>query len=166
VFGECEFAIEFDRFIIDITFSSSNKKKDFKMNIKYTTTQKMTSDEFIDILKRSTLGERRPIDNVKCIEGMLDHADILVLAMDEEKIVGVARAMTDFNYACYLSDLAVDVAYQKMGIGQKLIVKVQGELEESCKIILLSAPDAVGYYPKIGFTGHGSAWTLAREIKG
>ena len=123
----------------------------------------MTSDEFIDILKRSTLGERRPIDNEKCIQGMLDHADILVLALDDGKIVGVARAVTDFNYACYLSDLAVDVDYQKMGIGQKLIETVQNELEKSCKIILLSAPDAVGYYPKIGFTQHGSAWTLVQS---
>jgi len=137
-----------------------------KMNISYEVREKISSELFVDVLNRSTLGERRPIDNAKCIEGMLKHADILVLAMDEEKIVGVARAVSDFNYACYLSDLAVDVAYQKMGIGQKLIAKVQGELEKSCKIILLSAPDAVGYYPKIGFTGHGSAWILAREIKG
>ena len=131
-----------------------------KMNISYEVREKISSELFIDILKRSTLGERRPIDNVKCIEGMLEHADILVVAMDGAKIVAVARAMTDFNYACYLSDLAVDVAYQKMGIGQKLISTVQGELEKSCKIILLSAPDAVGYYPKIGFSQHGSAWTL------
>jgi ribosomal protein S18 acetylase RimI-like enzyme len=132
------------------------------MNIIYTTKQKITSAEFIEILNRSTLAERRPIDNKKCIQGMLDHADILVLALDDGKIIGVARAVTDFNYACYLSDIAVDVEYQKMGIGQKLIATVQGELEKSCKIILLSAPDAVGYYPKIGFTQHGSAWTLAQ----
>jgi len=129
------------------------------MNITYTTKQKITSDEFIDILNRSILGERRPVDNVTCIQGMLDHADIFVLALDKSKIVGVARAVTDFNYACYLSDLAVDVDYQKMGIGKKLIETVQGELEKGCKVILLSAPDAVGYYPKIGFTQHGSAWT-------
>jgi len=92
---------------------------------------------------------------------MLDHADILVLAMDGEKIEGVARAISDFNYACYLSDLAVDVAYQKMGIGEKLIDKVKEEVEEGCKIILLSAPAAVEYYPKVGFTQHPSAWVLA-----
>lgn len=132
------------------------------MNIKYTKNQKITSKEFIEILKHSTLGERRPIDDEKCIQGMLDHADILALALDDGKIVGVARAVTDFNYACYLSDLAVDVAYQNMGIGQGLIETVQGELEKSCKIILLSAPDAVGYYPKVGFTQHRSAWTLVK----
>ena len=130
--------------------------------VTYTTTQTITSNEFIDILKRSTLGERRPIENKKCIQGMLDHADILALALDDGKIIGVARAVTDFNYACYLSDLAVDVNYQKMGIGQKLIATVQEQLEDSCKIILLSSPDAVGYYPKIGFKGHDSAWVLAQ----
>jgi len=130
------------------------------VKINYTTKQKITPKEFIDILNRSTLGERRPVDDEKCIQGMLEHADILVLAMDKEKIVGVARAISDFNYACYLSDLAVDVAYQKMGIGEGLIDKVKEELEEECKIILLSAPDAVDYYPKVGFTQHPSAWVL------
>jgi predicted N-acetyltransferase YhbS len=128
------------------------------MNIKYKISQNLTADEFINILERSTLGERRPIDDEKCMQGMLDHADVLVVALDGEKVVGVARAVTDFHYACYLSDLAVDVAYQKMGIGQRLIDVVRNELEESCKIILLSAPDAAGYYPKVGFIQHPSAW--------
>lgn len=91
---------------------------------------------------------------------MLDHADVLVVALDAEKVVGVARALTDFHYACYLSDLAVDIEYQKMGIGQRLIEEVQKNLEEGCKIILLSTPDASEYYPKIGFTQHPSAWVL------
>jgi len=132
------------------------------MTIKYKTTQTLTAKEFINILERSTLGERRPIDDGKCIQGMLDYADVLVVALDGEKVVGVARAVTDFNYACYLSDLAVDVEYQKMGIGQRLIAEVQKNLEEGCKIILLSAPDATTYYPKVGFTQHPSAWVLAK----
>ena len=128
------------------------------MNINYISNKKITSKAFIDILNRSTLGERRPVDDEKCIQGMLDHADILIVAMNDEKIVGVARAISDFNYACYLSDLAVDVGYKKMGIGKKLIDKVGEQLEEGCKIILLSAPDAADYYPKVGFTQHPSAW--------
>ena len=133
------------------------------MNIMYTSNQQITANEFIDILKRSTLSERRPIGDHSCIEGMLEHADIFALALEGEKIVGVARAMTDFHYACYLSDLAVDVAYQKMGVGEQLIATVQKQLENSCKIILLSAPDAARYYPKIGFTQHHSAWVLKKD---
>ncbi len=128
------------------------------MSIVYELKNSLSSSDFIDILKRSTLAKRRPIDDEMCIEGMLKHADIIVLAKDDEKIVGVARAVTDFSYACYLSDLAVDIAYQKRGIGQGLIDKVQEQLLKSCKIILLSAPDAREYYPKVGFIQHSSAW--------
>jgi len=122
------------------------------LNIQYKLNPKLTTDEFIDILTRSTLGERRPIDDKECIDGMIKNADIIVVAIDSDKIVGVARAVTDYNYCCYLSDLAVDEKYQKNGIGKQLISKIQEQLNDKCKIILLSAPDATEYYPKIGFT--------------
>jgi predicted N-acetyltransferase YhbS len=96
---------------------------------------------------------------------MIENADIIVSAIIDNKIIGIARAVTDFNYCCYLSDFAVDEQYQKGGIGKKLISKVQEQLNNKCKIILLSAPDATKYYPKIGFTQHNSAWTLARQDK-
>jgi N-acetylglutamate synthase-like GNAT family acetyltransferase len=134
-----------------------------KMEIKYNLNPKITMDEFINILKNSTLGERRPIDDIMCIEGMLEHADILVTAMHNDIIVGVARAVTDFNYCCYLSDLAVHVEYQKKGIGKELISQVQAQLSEKCKVILLSSPQAREYYPKVGFTKHDSAWVVANK---
>jgi predicted N-acetyltransferase YhbS len=135
------------------------------IDINYDVSPNLSSDAFIDILTRSTLGERRPIDDRECIEGMLKHADIILIATHEEKIVGVARSVTDFNYACYLSDLAVDVNYQKHGIGKQLIEKTRELLGKKCKIILLSAPAVTEYYPKIGFTPHTSAWTLGRDDK-
>lgn len=133
------------------------------MNIEYKLNKNITSLEFIEILKNSTLGERRPIEDLKTIKGMIEHADIIVTATIANKIVGMARAITDYNYCCYLSDLAVDKEYQKQGIGKKLISKVQEQLNDKCKIILLSAPDATEYYPKIGFTQHNSAWTITKN---
>ena len=135
------------------------------MNIEYKLNTKLTVDEFIDILNRSTLGERRPIDDLQCIDGMLKNADLIVVAIDNQKIIGVARSVTDFNYCCYLSDLAVDTEYQNQGIGKNLIDMTQKQLNDKCKIILLSAPSAIEYYPKIGFTQHLSAWTLPRDRK-
>ena len=132
------------------------------MNIEYKLNKNITSSEFIEVLKNSTLGKRRPIDDLEIIKGMIENADIIVTAITNNKIIGVARAVTDFNYCCYLSDLAVDKQYQKNGIGKKLISKVQEQLNDKCKIILLSAPDATEYYPKIGFTQHNSAWTTAK----
>ena len=135
------------------------------MNITYKLNPNITASKFIDVLKNSTLGERRPVDDEETIKGMLENADIIVTAMIDAKIIGIARAVTDFHYCCYLSDLAVDKAYQNRGIGKELISKVQEQLNAKCKIILLSAPDATKYYPKIGFSQHTSAWTLARQDK-
>ena len=135
------------------------------MNIEYKLNKNITSAEFIEVLRNSTLGGRRPIDDLETIKGMIENADIIVTAQIDNKIIGIARAVTDFNYCCYLSDLAVDKEYQKNGIGKKFISKVQEQLNDKCKIILLSAPDATEYYPKIGFTQHNSAWTLGRQDK-
>ena len=135
------------------------------MNIEYKLNLNITTEEFIEVLKNSTLGERRPIDDLKTIKGMIENSNLIVTASIDNKIIGIARAVTDFNYCCYLSDLAVDKQYQKNGIGKQLISKVQEQLNGKCKIILLSAPDAKEYYPKIGFTQHNSAWTLQRDKK-
>ena len=90
---------------------------------------------------------------------MLEYADLLCTAWADDLLVGVARSVTDFSYCCYLSDLAVDVAYQKVGIGVELIRLTQSRLHPRCTIILLAAPKAEDYYPKIGMTQHRSAWT-------
>jgi predicted N-acetyltransferase YhbS len=135
------------------------------LNIEYKLNLNITTEEFIEVLKNSTLGERRPIDDLKTIKGMIENSNLIVTASIDNKIIGIARAVTDFNYCCYLSDLAVDKQYQKNGIGKQLISKVQEQLNGKCKIILLSAPDAKEYYPKIGFTQHNSAWTLQRDKK-
>jgi predicted N-acetyltransferase YhbS len=114
----------------------------------------------VDVLRRSTLAKRRPIDNPECIEAMLRHANLLCTAWDEDRLIGVARSVTDFQYCCYLSDLAVDQAYQNLGVGKELIRLTKARLGPKANLILLAAPKAEGYYPKIGFEPHRSAWIL------
>ena len=133
------------------------------MNLRYETARQISADDFIDLLRRSTLAERRPVDDRKRIEAMLQHANLLCSAWDGEKLVGVARSVTDFEYCCYLSDLAVDENYQRKGIGKELIRQTRSRLGDKAKIILLSAPKAEAYYPKIGFEAHESAWILAAD---
>lgn len=135
------------------------------MNIEYFYDRRITPPQFIDVLRRSTLSERRPIDDPGRISDMLAHANLLCTAWDSDVLVGVSRSVTDFSYCCYLSDLVVDAAYQKKGIGKRLIELTQSRLHQQCKIILLAAPKAEGYYPKVGFRHFHSAWILsAREI--
>lgn len=120
----------------------------------------ITVDQFMALLERSTLGERRPLGDRARLASMLEHADLLCTAWDGEVLVGVARSVTDFAYCCYLSDLAVDEAYQRQGIGAELIRRTQGRLHPQATVILLSAPKAQSYYPKIGMTQHPSAWVV------
>ncbi|MFI5236628.1 MAG: GNAT family N-acetyltransferase [Ignavibacteriales bacterium] len=114
---------------------------------------KLNPVEFRDVLIRSTLGERRPIDEPERIKSMCENANLIITARHNGKLIGVARSVTDFTYCTYLSDLAVDLEYQKKGIGVELIKETKRQTPHA-KLILLSAPAAINYYPKIGMRKH------------
>jgi GNAT superfamily N-acetyltransferase len=119
--------------------------------------------EFVDVLERSTLSERRPVDDPATIAGMLRHADVIVTARVAGRLVGVSRAVTDFSYCTYLSDLAVDRAHQRRGIGRELIRRTHEAAGLVTMLILLAAPAARGYYPHIGMVAHDSCWIIPRQ---
>jgi GNAT superfamily N-acetyltransferase len=119
-------------------------------SITYRSDVRISADQFIDVLKRSTLAERRPVHDRMKIENMLRHGNILVTAWAGDLLVGVSRALSDFSFCCYLSDLAVDEAYQKNGIGKQLIHETHAVSGLHTSLILLAAPKAANYYPKIG----------------
>lgn len=133
------------------------------MNIEYKINAPVSVDQFIGLLRESTLGERRPIEDRECMEGMLKNSNLIVTAWQGEELIGIARSMTDFHYACYLSDLAVHMKYQRSGIGKKLQVKTQEQLGPKCKLILVAAPAANSYYEHIGFTNNQRCWVLDRD---
>ena len=125
----------------------------------YRTNHPVSRAQFIALLQKTSLGARRPLAEAERIDAMLQNADLLISAWDDDRLVGIARAVTDYAYCCHLSDLAVDEAWQRRGIGQELLATLKQALHPQCKIILLAAPQAVDYYPHIGFTQHPSAWT-------
>lgn len=117
-------------------------------------------DQTIALYRSSTLGERRPVDDRACMAEMLRRANLVLTAWDGERMVGLARTLTDFCYVAYLADLAVDLAYQRQGIGRALVDRTRAALGPGAMIVLLAAPAAVEYYPHIGFTHHPQAWIL------
>lgn len=160
------------------------------MHVIYQLEPNLDVDSFIDVLQRSTLAERRPVDRLDIIAGMLRQADVIVTARIGEtttaepgvrdlldadsdanrsvaeaprgKLVGVSRAITDFHYCTYLADLAVDQEFQRRGIGRELIRRTHVAAGLQTMLILLSAPKAITYYPHIGMTQHPSCWYLPR----
>jgi len=130
----------------------------------YAVEPNLTPTEFVELLVRSTLAERRPIDRLDIIQGMLKNADLIVTCRDANGLlVGVSRAITDFHYCTYLSDLAVDQDYQKRGIGKELIELTHQNAGYHTLLLLLSAPTAESYYPHIGMQQHQSAWIRKRQ---
>lgn len=130
------------------------------MNIDYRDDADIAVDAAIDLYKRSTLGERRPVDRPDIFEGMLKHANLTISAWHGDRLVGMARSLTDFSYVAYLADLAVDADYQRQGIGKQLILETRRRLWPECMIVLLAAPKANDYYPRLGFEHNPRAWVL------
>jgi predicted N-acetyltransferase YhbS len=132
--------------------------------IAYSLEPNLPAEEFRALLISSTLGERRPVDDVQRLDRMLRQADVIATARDGQRLVGVSRAITDFSYCCYLSDLAVDVAYQRQGIGKRLIAEThRGAGGDQVTLILVAAPAAEQFYPRIGMQQRSSCWTLPRK---
>jgi predicted N-acetyltransferase YhbS len=119
-------------------------------------------DAVIELYRASTLGERRPVDDRERMRLMLTNANLVITAWEGDLLVGIARSVSDFSYATYLSDLAVRLSHQKQGIGRELIRHTQ-ERGGQASVILLSAPKATEYYPRIGMKQHPSAWWLKAD---
>ena len=90
-------------------------------DIRYEINNSVSAADFLSLLKSSTFGERRPIDDLECIKGKLKNSKLTISAWDKNKLVGISRSVTDFNYCCYLSDLYVDKEYQGQGVGKELL---------------------------------------------
>ena len=130
------------------------------MNILYRDNAPISVGEAIALYRRSTLGERRPVDRPEIFEGMLANASLTVTAWHGDRLVGIARSLTDFSYVAYLADLAVDAEYQRRGIGKRLIGETRQRLGPECMIVLFAAPKANDYYVRLGFEHNARGWVL------
>lgn len=129
------------------------------LDLRYETGNALDLDVVIELYRASTLGERRPVDDREAMRDMLENANLVVSAWEGPRLVGISRALTDYAFTTYLADLAVRASHQKLGIGRQLVRRTQAAAPRA-RIVLLAAPKAVDYYPKLGFERHGSAWTL------
>src|SRR5436190_8472042 len=128
--------------------------------ITYQTGNTQDLDAVIELYRASTLGERRPVDDRVRMAAMLKNANLVITAWDGSLLVGISRALSDFCYVTYLSDLAVRVSHQRMGIGKELFRRTQSAGGPNATLLLLAAPAAENYYPHVGFTHCPQAWLL------
>lgn len=128
--------------------------------LEYRTNAPLTAEQLADVFRRS--GIRRPVDDLPRITAMIRHASLIITAWRGEQLVGVARSLTDFSYCCYLSDLAVDRELQRSGIGRELIRRTKEAVGDNSMLLLLSAPEVMEYYPKIGMEAVQNGWIIKR----
>jgi GNAT superfamily N-acetyltransferase len=136
------------------------KKSTINEDIIYQTGLVPSVDQVISVLDSS--GIVRPTGEPDRIAAMIRESNLLVTAWDGALLVGLSRALTDYCYCCYLSDLAVRKEYQKQGIGKKLVEITRDKAGELCTLILIAAPAAVDYYPKIGMERLDRCFVLPR----
>lgn len=123
----------------------------------------VTVDEFRTVLNGSGLGKRRPVDDTARLGTMLANANLIVTARIDGELVGIARAMTDFSFSCYLADLAVTEAVKGQGIGAALIDTLRKHLGPAVSVILSAVPEAVPFYQRIGMTALNDCFWHRRE---
>lgn len=133
------------------------------MPIQYEINESFKPELFRQLLIDSGLAERRPVDDLHCINGMMENSNLIISAWDGNQLVGIARSVTDFHYCCYLSDLAVHKDFQKQGIGKQLQVLTQERLGEHCKLILISAPNSTEYYQHVGYQKNDNCFITSRN---
>lgn len=138
--------------------------RDAGETVVYAVEPRLDPVEFVDLLHRSGLAERRPVDEPERIAKMVEHANLNVTARTSDgTLVGVGRSLTDFSFCCYMSDLAVDRAFQRRGIGQRLIEETRAAAGPDATFILLSAPAAMSYYPHVGMEKFENCWGIRKK---
>jgi predicted N-acetyltransferase YhbS len=127
--------------------------------IRYATGNGFEPELLAELLRACSLGARRPVDEPERVAAMLRNANLTVTAWEGDRLVGVARSLSDFGHVTYVADLAVRASHQRRGIGLELLRRTRA-MSGRTMLVLLAAPEAADYYPRIGFRPHGSAWML------
>lgn len=130
------------------------------MKLEFKVNHPLSKEQFVSILTSSELGNAELLEDETFIQGILDNTNVIVTAWDGETVIGVARSITDFHCVCYLSELAVDKAYQEYGVGRQLQSLTKQQLGPKCKLILIATDGSNEYYKKVGFQNNPRCWIL------
>lgn len=116
--------------------------------------ERISAEEYIGFLKRTDLGSQYPKERfADRIATLVTTVSISLVARNESgTVVGVLFGLTDFAYWLYITDLGVDRAYTRQGIGKRLM-KTAHEIaggEKNIAVYLIANENAIGFYEKLG----------------
>jgi GNAT superfamily N-acetyltransferase len=134
--------------------------------VHYAHEQTLATAEFRRVLIESGLATHRPIEDDNRLGDMLGAANLILTARLQHPtgpLIGVARCITDFAWCCYISELAVSASAQGLGIGAGLLAEARRQLGPGVSIILISYPEAAGFYEHAGMERVPDVFWYRRE---
>ncbi len=116
--------------------------------------ERVTAEEYIDFLKRTDLGSQYPKERFEeRIARLVRTVSVSLTARNEQGLlVGALFGLTDYAYWLYVTDLGVDRAYTRQGIGRRLMQtahRLAGG-EKDIAVYLIANENAVPFYEKCG----------------
>ncbi len=124
---------------------------------------RLDAPEYAALVRSSGLD--RPVDDLPRMAALLAGSNLVVTARDGAgRLVGAARSVTDFAWCCYLSDLCVEKARQRGGLGRLLLAETKRAVGPGCMVLLLSTPSAMGYYPRLGLEPAPNGFLIRRDV--
>ena len=108
-----------------------------------------------------TLYRRAPLlrqtDNAEQLRRAFEATQLVLSAWHAERLVGLARVLTDGVQVAYLCDLAVEPDVQGLGIGKLLINEVMKRCE-GAELVLRDSNLSTGFYEHLGFQPIDNGW--------
>lgn len=114
----------------------------------------------INLFKLSDLGGREG-DKVR---RSFENSNVVCFAFDGPKLIGSARALSDFEYHATIYDVAVHPDYQRRGLGTRIMNEVLSALPV-WRVLLVADDDVRPFYGRLGFESFGNTFARIDRLK-
>jgi citrate lyase synthetase len=104
-------------------------------------------DELSALYQAAPLGNKNPLD----LKTAFTNSMFACFVFEDDKLVGVGRALADGVDCSYICDVALLPSHQGLGLGNQIVSKLVSFSRNHKKIILYSVPGRELFYKKLGF---------------
>ena len=106
------------------------------------------------LLLYESVGWRNYTENPAMLEEAYENSLKILAAWENDKLVGIIRAVGDGSSILYIQDIIVLPDYQKQGIGKRLIIALREIYPDIYQTVLitLNEPKTVKFYESCGFS--------------
>jgi len=116
-------------------------------------------DELSYLYKIAPLGDKKPQD----LKIVFTNSRYKCFVYDDDKIVGVGRALADGVDVSYIADVAIHPQYQGQGIGKAIVSKLVEFSKDYNKILLFASIGKEPFYAKLGFDKMNTAMAIFKN---